>query len=90
MKVTDEMIIDCAFSKGFKLPTKTFEHFGRTYDISEKDIVIHRAKTAPIAGNRDLGEWWWLSYPGGISTFVVKDDDLKAYKRDYKIDLLLK
>ena len=89
MKVTDEMIIDCAFSKGFKLPTKIFEHFGRTYDISEKDIVIHRAKTAPIAGNRDLGEWW-LSYPGGHSVFVVKDDDLKAYIREYKINNLLR
>lgn len=89
MKVTDEMIIDCAFSKGFKLPTKTLLHFGRTYNITEKDIVIHRAKTAPIAGNKDLGEWW-LSYPGGYSIFVVKDDDLKPYTRDYKIDLLLK
>lgn len=89
MKVTDEMIIDCAFSKGFKLPTKTFEHFGRTYDINEKDIVIHRGKTFPISGNKDLGEWW-LAYPGGNSIFVVKDDDLKAYIRDYKIDTLLK
>jgi hypothetical protein len=42
MKVTDEMIIDCAFSKGFK------------------------------------------------SVFVVKDDDLKAYIRDYKINNLLR
>lgn len=93
MKVTDEMIIECAFSKGFKLPTETFEHFGRTYDdITEKDIVIHRGKTGPISGNKDLGEWW-LSYPGSHSIFVVKDDDLKAYLkayiRDYKIDNLL-
>lgn len=86
MKVTDEMIIDCAFSKGFKLPTKTFEHFGRTYDINEKDIVIHRGQAVL---KEDLGEWW-LAYPGGNSIFVVKDDDLKAYIRDYKIDTLLK
>ena len=50
---------------------------------------MNRAKTAPFAGNKDLGEWW-ISYPGSISGFRVTDEDMKAYIRDININKIIK
>jgi len=86
MKVTNQMIIDCAKSKGFKLPTKPISRWGFTITPTDKDIIVTRAKTT---GNKDLGEWW-VSYPGSISTFRVSDEDMKAYIRDININKIIK
>jgi hypothetical protein len=36
---------------------------------------------------KDLGEWW-ISEPKRISVRVVRDDDMKSYMRDLKINSL--
>ena len=36
---------------------------------------------------KDLGEWW-ISEPKRITVRVVKDDDMKSYMRDLKINIL--
>ena len=89
MKVTNQMIIDCAKLKGFKLPTKPFTVWGVTHNPNNCYITVNRAKTAPFAGNKDLGEWW-ISYPGSISGFRVTDEDMKAYIRDININKIIK
>jgi hypothetical protein len=88
MKVTNQRIIDCAKSKGFKIPDKPFTVWSVTYCITDKDIIVNRATTAPFIGNKDLGEWW-ISYPGSITTFRVTDEDMKSYIRDISINNIL-
>lgn len=88
VKVTNQMIIDCAKANGFKIPDKPFTRWSVTYNITDSDITVSRAKTAPFVGNKDLGEWW-VSYPGSITQFRVTDVDMKAYIRDYNINLLI-
>jgi hypothetical protein len=88
MKITNQVIIDCAKSKGFRLPTKPITRWGFTITPTDNDITVNRAKTAPFVGNKDLGEWW-ISYPGSITQFRVTDDDMKVYIRDNNIVKLL-
>lgn len=88
MKVTNQMIIDCAKTKGFKIPDKPFTVWSVTYYITDNDIIVSRATTAPFVGSKDLGEWW-VSYPGSITLFRVTDEDIKAYIRDHNINKLL-
>ncbi len=90
MEVTNQMIIDCAKTKGFEIPDKPFKPFpwGGTYNITDNDIIVNRATTAPFVGSKDLGEWW-ISYPGSITQFRVTDADMKAYIRDHNINILL-
>jgi len=83
------MIIDCAKSKGFKLPTKPISRWGFTITPTDKDIIVTRAKTALFAGNKDLGEWW-VSYPGSMLQHIVTDNDMKAYIRDININKIIK
>jgi len=88
MKVTNQMIIDCAKLNGFKLPDKPFTAWGVQHNPTDKDIMVNRAKTVPFVGNKDLGEWW-VSYPGSSLIFRVTDDDIKAYIRDITINNVL-
>jgi hypothetical protein len=88
MEVTNQMIIDCAKTNGFKIPDKPFTRWGVTHSINDNDITVNRAKTAPFVGSKDLGEWW-ISYPGSITQFRVTDEDMKAYIRDLNINKLL-
>jgi hypothetical protein len=87
MKITNQMIIDCAKSKGFRLPIQ-FTMWGMKYNPTEEDITVNRARTAHFAGNKDLGEWW-VSYPGSITQFRVTDADMKAYIRDINLNKIL-
>ena len=87
MRITNQMIIDCAKLNGFKLPDKPFTKWGMNYNPIDVDIIVSRPKT--VAGNKDLGEWW-VSYPGSISTFRVTDEDMKAYIRDININKIIK
>ena len=88
MEVTNQMIIDCAKTKGFEIPDKPFTVLSVTYSVTDNDITVNRAKTATFAGSKDLGEWW-ISYPGSITQFRVTDADMKVYIRDYNINTLL-
>lgn len=88
MEATNQMIIDCAKAKGFKIPDKTFTRWNVTYNITDDDITVSRAKTVAFIGGKDLGEWW-VSYPGSITQFRVTDEDMKAYIRDLNINKLL-
>jgi hypothetical protein len=88
MKVTNQMIINCAKEKGFKIPSKRINARGVTYNITDKDISVIRAKTLEFLGGRDLGEWW-ISDPGSITQFRVTDTDIKSYIRDNNINNLL-
>lgn len=87
--MTNQMIIECAKLKGFKLPNKPFTKWGMKYDPIDAGIIVNRAKTAPFTGNKDLGEWW-VSYPGAITVFIVTDEDMKAYLRDININKIIK
>lgn len=84
MSITNELIIECAKYKGFKLPNTTFNYFGKLISVTDKDISVSRAKTAPFAGSKDLGEWW-VSYTGSISVTIVTDGDMKEFLRDNKL-----
>jgi hypothetical protein len=88
MKVTNQMIIDCAKERGFKIPDKPFTRWSVKYNITDNDIIVNRATTAPFVGSKDLGEWW-ISYPGSITQFRVTDADMKAYIRDISINNLI-
>jgi PP-loop superfamily ATP-utilizing enzyme len=88
IKVTNQMIIDCAKERGFKIPDKPFTRWSVTYNITDNDITVSRATTAAFIGSKDLGEWW-VSYPGSITQFRVTDADMKSYIRDIIINNLI-
>ncbi len=88
MKVTNQMIIDCAKERGFRIPDKPFTRWSVKYNITDNDITVSRVTTAPFVGSKDLGEWW-VAYPGSITQFRVTDTDMKAYIRDISINNLI-
>ena len=95
------MILECAKSQGFKIPSRAkvqksiFEEGKLPYQVKvwEKvtpdDVKIFRGVTAPFAGSKDLGEWW-IQCKGLLGIWIVKDDELKQFIRDYKIKKVLK
>jgi hypothetical protein len=56
-------------------------------EIKPSDIKVSRAVT--FSTKLDLGEWW-ISYPQCLRWFRVKDDDMKVFIRDKKINQILK
>ena len=89
------MILECAKSQGFKIPSRAkvqksvFEEGKLPYqvkvweNVTPDDVRIHRGVTAPIAGSKDLGEWW-IQCKGMLGIWIVKDDELKQFIRDIK------
>ena len=49
------------------------------------DDVVVKVSRAKTVFNKDLGEWW-ISDPKRNGVWVVKDDKLKAYIREIKLD----
>lgn len=87
--ITDELIIECAKSNGFIIPSEPFNYFGKIIHITESDIKVNRARTLQFIGNKDLGEWW-VSYYGSFTQFRVTDNDMTVFLRDRKIGDILK
>lgn len=85
--MSNKDIIDRAFELGFKLPEEITIKECRfkdghlptsknvTQKITREDITCFRAKTAPMMGSKDLGEWW-VSYPTSLIQFRVTDEDM--------------
>lgn len=68
--ITNDDILEYAVANGFNFPTE--------------NALVHRGVTAPLAGSKDLGEWW-ISCPGTPQIFVVKDEALQRHLRENKL-----
>jgi hypothetical protein len=88
-------IIECAITKGFYIPKKvtidmTVSKEGKLPYIKKisikPDVSVYRGKTN---NNIDLGEWW-ITYTQSTLTYIVKDSELKKFKRNKKINKILK
>lgn len=102
MEITNDLIIECAYSLGFDPPKRIKVQEWNKSDpnlfpvakmvwrqLEPSQITVNRAKTAPFVGSKDLGEWW-IGYPQCLTQFRVTDSDMKVFLRDKKINQIIK
>jgi hypothetical protein len=102
MEITNDIIIECAYSLGFDPPKRIKVQEWNKSDpnlfpvakmvwrqLEPSQITVNRSKTVPFAGSKDLGEWW-IGYPQCLTQFRVTDSDMKVFLRDKKINQIIK
>lgn len=106
MEITNDLIIECAYSLGFDPPKRVKVQEWNKSDpnlfpvakmvwrqLKPTDITVNRAKTSEYSGLFAGSKdlgEWWIGYPQCLTQFRVTDSDMKLFLRDKKINQIIK